>query len=389
MIYIADLFSTINSSTLNFPRYKFVALSVGSKIVVGGGLSNVSLKSVEVFNINTGLWSVIAGSLSIARSYIASCVVDRYVIFGGGYNGTSASSRIDIYDSILNTFTTQSFSLARWNASAAAVIGSIGLFVGGHNGKNVSSVVDIYNRTNNRWTVYSTGIIEGRQNIAGVSNGILAFFAGGLDCNYIPSKSVDIYNGDTKLWSTSSLSSSRSHIVAVHVGSNVLFAGGKVYNLASATVDIYNYILLTWFTSSLFIPRYEFAGTSLGCKAIFAGGIDQYNNSLRSIEIYDFTNDEWAFIDYGLSYSRHSLSAITISSTLVFLGGTDGFNYYNTIDFTSFSCPKGGFAYNGTCICLSGMYNNGSSCLICKAGISLIPQLHFFRLLFLKWCFVL
>ena len=109
----------------------------------------------------------------------------------------------------------------------------------------------------------------------------------------------------------------------------------------------------------------------------------------RCLRDDDFTNDEWTFIDYGLSYSRHSLSAITISSTLVFLGGTDGFNYYNTIDFTSFSCPKGGFAYNGTCICLSGMYNNGSSCLICKAGISLIPQLHFFRLLFLKWCFVL
>ncbi len=187
-------------------------------------------------------------NLSTPRSSLAGASVDNKVIFAGGHyiplggNFSISSSRVDIYDTISGTWSTDELSVARQGLVAASLTDAA-VFAGGSwteaDGKtyHVSSAVDIFDALTNTWT--TSNLSEARSNLAGIGLGNLAFFAGGLNEDALYSNIVDVYDFDTDQWSTLYLSEARYGLTAAVLGNQVFFAGGFGLNGYSNTIDIF------------------------------------------------------------------------------------------------------------------------------------------------------
>jgi autotransporter-associated beta strand protein len=169
--------------------------------------------------------------------------VGSKVLFGGGWAGPALpSSRVDIYDSASQSWSTAELSQAREDLAAASV-GDRVLFAGGHLGNGVvSNVVDIYNSTTNTWS--SSTLSQARNQLAATTVGNKVFFAGGVSkWNAVVSKisnAVDIYT----LQSYSTINSSKPWTLVDQTnvaGRMQLNAGASLkldsFNLAVGSMD--------------------------------------------------------------------------------------------------------------------------------------------------------
>jgi kelch-like protein 20 len=72
----------------------------------------------------------------------------------------------------------------------------------------------------------------------------MAIFAGGFNKinnnnTTVNLKTVDIYNANTGVWTTSQLSQARRYLAAAAAGNKIIFAGGTPDNGYSKVVDIF------------------------------------------------------------------------------------------------------------------------------------------------------
>gem|GEM_PF-604015 len=125
-------FSTDTWTQANLSEARaFLAAAVsGSKILIAGGTNAVNTPSavVDIFDTVTGLWTI--SSLSEARSFHqnnAATVLGKAYFVGGGtmdlttYNWTSASSTIDMYCSLTDSWSTENLSLPLFNHEIAGL----------------------------------------------------------------------------------------------------------------------------------------------------------------------------------------------------------------------------------------------------------------------------
>ena len=73
---------------------------MGNKVLFAGGQipenGNVSYSNgVDIYDTSTGSWST--ATLSQGRYDLAATSVGNQVFFGGGFNGTSVTTAVDIY----------------------------------------------------------------------------------------------------------------------------------------------------------------------------------------------------------------------------------------------------------------------------------------------------
>jgi hypothetical protein len=178
-----------------------------------------------------------------------------------------SSSAVDIYDRTSQTWTTARLSKSRGDI-AVATVGNKIFFAGGVNWDNYQSEqwdgscdeVDIYDASNNAWSV--AHLSKARESIAAVVIGNKVIFAGGTYFTKRPSVPipvgnasdvVDIYDASTDSWSVAKLSVPRTYISAVTIGTDVYFAGGSGYGNTQNlnVVDVFNGNSNTWSTSTL------------------------------------------------------------------------------------------------------------------------------------------
>ena len=181
--------------------------------------------------------------------------------FGLGFNGTSPSNVVDIYDTASGTWTTASLSQARYGLAESSA-GNEVVFAGGNTGSGPSNVVDIYNAASNTWSTAT--LSQARYGLSAASVGNLILFAGG-DSSSGPSNVVDIYDTSTGSWSTAALSEARDAPSATSAGNQVFFAGGAYSNgNTSSVVDIYtlqNYPSVTSSKAFTLVDQTTVAGT--------------------------------------------------------------------------------------------------------------------------------
>lgn len=292
--YTANLWKT---ATLSEARGYLVAVSVGNMILFAGGWNLSSMSTcVDVFRVNTEVWSVFPNGLSLARNYLATFSIKDIVLFAGGNGISSTSSSIDIYNSTSNIFeySLMELSVARWYLAGASN-SEVGIFAGGIRGL---SVIDIYNVASCSWTTSTLSI--GRAGLSGVSLGTLIFFAGGYDGN----------------------------------ASGIYFA----------TVDVYNSSDNVWFTLSLSNGgRRDIRSTSIGCKVLFTGGINlSLNIGYSLIDIYDVYTHSWSTSSLVNAVNRHVAVTIKNDLVIVALGATSIFERPTKTNYFLF-CPNGMF----------------------------------------------
>jgi N-acetylneuraminic acid mutarotase len=144
----------------------------------------------------------------------------------------------------------------------------------------VTSRVDIYDTVSQTWS--TAELTQARYDISVIAVGNKIFFAGGTDDWFFTSR-IDIYDVSSNTWSTAELSKARGRMAVAAIGNRVFFAGGDCFdgdaggtmiNSVSDVVDIYDISTNTWTVSHLSERRgnLEFAGTSLNNKFYVAGG---------------------------------------------------------------------------------------------------------------------
>ncbi len=292
------------------------------------------------------------GTLSQARGGMAVASAGNKIVFAGGGAAGGPSSRVDIYDISMNTWSTSDLCVKRYLIASVAS-GNKVFFGGGEYGDGTWPVdsVDIYDVSTNTWTVSHLSTAGNGIAAAAVGNKVL--FAGGdPGFNGTPgtdrSKQVDIYDMNTDTWATAQMSEKKEWLSAVTVNNKVYFAGGYSVEpdpndpghyrwYASNRVDVYDNTTNTWRTMTMYEGKGGPGGIAVNNKIFWSGGTtgttpNTYNSCL--VEIRD-VNSGSSTIQY-LSKPGGGLPVIQNNKILFLRAGSNEFDIYNTTTDTWF-----------------------------------------------------
>jgi PKD domain/Kelch motif len=245
---------------------------------------NVESMPVRCDNSNRQIVSaslVAIGNLSRPRLGISAASTANKIVFGGGFEnasnglGITESSVADIYDPLMNTWSTGSIGVARTGSATAVSGNKVFLAGGGYFYGDYHSQVAIYDAQANNWTY--TSLSEPKAGIAAASVGNKILFAGGykISGDYFPDNivnTVEVYDLVTSSWSTAQLSQGRGDISAVTINNKVYFAGGSTASAGSAIIDIYDNTANSWAVSSLQFITAPTTGIAVGDKIYWTSG---------------------------------------------------------------------------------------------------------------------
>jgi hypothetical protein len=124
--------------------------------------------------------------------------------------------------------------------------------------------------------------------------GSRVYFAGGqASPNPVAmSDVVDIYDAQTGIWSTETLSVARSWLAATAIGDTVIFGGGTTDfpPAPSSVVDLFHVSSGTWSSTSLSQARWALSATAVGSRALFAGGTPDGGGGSDVVDVFETLN---------------------------------------------------------------------------------------------------
>jgi len=323
---------TQTTATLNEARYNLAATSSGALVFFGGGYNATGPSDrVDIYNVTSGSWTT--ATLSVPRAFLAAASSGSLVFFAGGWNGTTASNQVDIYNVSDGSWSTATLIQARC-CLAATSVGNLVLFGGGW----ISNLVDICNVTNNTWTTATLSQARGMLTATSVANRYV-IFAGGYN-GTSSSNVVDIFDSFIGIWNTTTLSIGRNVPAATSLGNLAFFGGGDPYNYGDPfnIVDIYNATAKTWTTATLSQNRTNLAAASIDDIVAFGGGNPNSYSYSAFVDMYNVTNSSWFIAT--LSQARNYLAAASSTNKIFFGGGQNsGHGYSNTVDIFAIPPP--------------------------------------------------
>ena len=196
----------------------------------------------------------------------------------------------------------------------------------------LSTRIDIYDLNTKTWS--TAELREARCSVGAVVVGNKVLFAGGVKWwdggfwGYVDiSKRVEIYDISTNSWNTTDLPEAIDFRFGWHgntavVGNKAIFCGENPFT--SSKAYMYDVIAKTWTTAPLSMPRSNFASASLSNKVLIAG------NSGPDVDVYDGTTNSWTL--QSLSANRGLLRAATLNDKAFFAGGGLFPTFFNTVD---------------------------------------------------------
>ena len=318
--------------TLSQTRSSLTIASAGNKILFAGGNYNIpgstpASSRVDIYDRVSNTWSI--AELSEARFGISSAVLGNKIFFAGGYKDANrTSSTIDIYDAVTNTWTVANLSVNRAEIAAGSA-GNKVVFAGGvhaedghwSGGSVFSDQVDIYDVSANTWTVAVLSE-KMRVGMAVTTVGNRIYFAGGTGnwniFDYNPTSKIDIYDAGTNTWSTSALGRARGGLAGIAVNNKIYWAGGEVYeNLPEKInqVEIKDMNTQASTLECLFQPNAFFSAVAKNNKIVFFTGWGVEQNKF---DIYDITTNTWSI---GVLAQSAGGAIISVNNTIYVAGG--------------------------------------------------------------------
>eukprot|EP00029_Vermamoeba_vermiformis_P011934 TRINITY_DN673_c0_g1_i1.p1 TRINITY_DN673_c0_g1~~TRINITY_DN673_c0_g1_i1.p1 ORF type:complete len:786 (+),score=10.78 TRINITY_DN673_c0_g1_i1:62-2419(+) len=291
-------------ATLSIPRTELAAASVSNKVLFAGGniIPGGPSSRVDIFDSTTDSWTT--AELSEPKNGLSASVIGTKIIFG---QGNSPSSLIDIFDAGTNVWT--NISSPQKHRGCATSIGDLTIFTRPTADNGGNSIVDIYNIVTNTW---STHKIAGSGPRSCVTIGDKVILTAG------ETTVVDIYDAKEATWSTAHLNQDAPYsqkLISCALSSMVLFAG------MSEVADIYNANNNSWTTTTFPTPRVHHASASLENRyCLFAGGMNPIGGAVYSIvNIYDSITNQWTINQLGKP-SMH-LASTSMGNLALFGGG--------------------------------------------------------------------
>jgi N-acetylneuraminic acid mutarotase len=265
------------------------------------------------------------GTLSISREYVCAAKAGSKILFAGGARQLEPSiiacSRVDIYDTITQTWSTAELSMPRVGLMATSLGNKI-YFVDGY--INNSSRVDIYDASTNLWS--TDELSAGRSLLAAGAAANKIVFAGGIEPF---GDKINIFDTSTNTWSTSTLNEPRINISATSLANKIYFSGGSRYSgEISNKVDVYDALSNTWSSITMTEPRTLHTSITAHNKIFWAGGSSSYDSngeyiSNNSVEIRDLNNGSRIFhqLSHTLFYNT------VINNKVIFFTAFDPLSY--------------------------------------------------------------
>ena len=319
--------------TLSQSRVSLTVASAGNKIFFAGGNYNIpgspaASSRVDIYDLISNTWTT--AELSQARYGISSAVLGNKIFFAGGYkDGNRTSSAVDIYDVVTNTWTVANLSVNRAEI-AAGTVGNKVVFAGGvhaedgywSGGSVFSDRVDIYDASLNTWTVAALSE-KMRVGMAVTTVGNRIYFAGGTGnwsiFDYNPTSKIDIYDAGTNTWSTSALNRARGGLAGIAVNNKIYWAGGEVYENLPENINQVEIKDINAQTSSLeclFQPNAFFSAVAKSNKIVFFTG---WGVAQNKFDIYDVTTSSWSI--GVLNQNIYDAAIISVNNTIYVAGG--------------------------------------------------------------------
>lgn len=349
-------------------RQKQYAASVGSKILFAGSPSS----RVDIFDAATGAFAPTALRLSQAREGMAAVSVRTLAMFAGGYSTPSSPvSTVDIFDIETGAHTVAAVSQPRSDFAAAAS-GAIAMFTSGcyvtaETPSCLLDLVDIFNADTKSWSTATLSLK--RNGVAGAACGDLFVFAGG----YIPPSAagistVDVFNVSSELWSVQALRYPRGFLTAVGLAEYFLFAGGVADSSYCDIVEMWNTYTGAWTAVSLGTTRASTFASVLGSMALLAGDSDP------TVNVFQAQDASWT------TTSLSEMQMVYVSASIpgaVLFGSISTYLFVDFyLDCTVVSCPPcnaGHYPPVGAICgpCLQGSYSfaNETECTTCLPGL--------------------
>ena len=354
---------TLLSAKAAYNRYgaATVVLPDGRLMVIGGGGTTASQKSVEIYDPSTGTFSS-GGTLNAARSWHAAALTTggKVLVAGGYLSGSSGVSTAETWDPGTNAWTsTTSMSSPRYYPSAVTMASGKVLITGGYSGGTYNTA-EIFN--NGSWTtltmpagryLHSTTLLaNGKVLIAGGHNGSTA------------QSTCYLYDeiANTFTVTTNSLSAGRwNHAATLLSDGRVLVTGGT--NGASLKLaEIYSPSAGMWSSVAglMDVARNLPAVTELpGSKVLVSGGSTNGANDapVASAEILDLSTGMFKMSKCEMVVPRSQHWAMSVGGGKVVIGG--GYVNLPTLPEADLSVER----YEGeTCGCGNGVLNWDEQC---------------------------
>jgi len=283
-----------------FPAWGIATAVIGSNIFIMGGFNGTNvLNSVQVYNVNTGLWSIYP-SLTTARAFPYSSVsVDGNTIFVyGGTQGPTGTEfdliSVEVYNVLANNWTLlssiESMPYAHYRGCSTVIEDEV-YFFGGESrnvtGPLASSQISAYNMQTNIWKVFSLTMPVGRWNSAAVAANNNIYIIGGTNASGIVTELVDVLNTVNMQWSSGpSIGLGLQNIGAINFNGLIAMIGGSTAYVGTLTdVWVLNTRLNYWKTSvigPLTNSRDSFGVAFVG-KTIYAFGGRTFVQTITSM----------------------------------------------------------------------------------------------------------
>jgi hypothetical protein len=278
-------------------------LQNGKVLVAGGSSAGMSLNSAELYDPNTGMWSI-TGSLNFERnSHTATLLPNgKVLVTGGSPSLFNATSSAELYDAATETWSiTASLSTARFFHTATLLPSGKILVAGGGTDDGVNDIAELYDPATETWTATGSLTTPRDDHTATLLSNGKVLISGGLTFSgdgFGPTNSAELYDPSTGRWTTTGGLNMNRHFqtATLLLDGKVLVVGGNRGNTSPASVDtaeLYDPSTGIWsFTSSLNAGRYWHTATLLSNgKVLVAGGINGSGSvftTLNSVVLYGF-----------------------------------------------------------------------------------------------------
>jgi len=297
-------------------------LNNGKVLITGGVNESATLNSALLYDPASGTF-VPTGSMTSARSaHTSTLLPDGRVLITGGELSTGQKLRsAEIYDPATGVFTLvpQAMSISRSKHTANLLPDSKVLVVGGRN-------ADLFDPVSQTFTqIYSTPVDRKNHATLLLMDGTILITGG-----YVgpPSDSAEIYNPATQTFTVLAATMTiprANHTMTLLLDGTVLIAGGFSGTSPHDQTEIYNPVQQTFTvgTSMLFHRSNHDALRLSNGKVLVIGGTTLESGFLAENEIYDPASQSWSIHDTMVE-NRSGATATMLSGNILVAGGVTG-----------------------------------------------------------------
>jgi len=295
-----------------------------TKIYVMGGSNDGNHN--EAYDPLAHSWTIKA-PIPTARGYLAAAAVNvngrsKIYAIGGGANGSILKTN-EVYDTLTNTWTTEtSMPTARDNFAAVAVNGKI-YAIGGWDGTSYLSTNESFNPLTHSWTT-ETPMPTARGYLAAAAVGNTIYAIGGQNYYDALTSTTSPTGGGTVLRRRNYY----TNYYTIGVMNYLAAVGSTNIMVYLDTNEAYDTISKTWTTKTpMPTARRGLAAAAVDgiIYAIGGGGFNSGNVN----EAYNPTTNTWTTKD-PMPTARDYLGAAAVGNTIYVLGGYGGGTYLST-----------------------------------------------------------